>query len=82
MATLTQKQTPGWCSTVMINVLSTDLQDGEREDGETIGEDSPVAHGDNTFDNQIHISVSGVCVLHWITVIPKDVKMPLLFNKN
>lgn len=55
----------------MIYVLSTDLQDGEEEDGGKIGEDSPVTHRDHTFDNQIHISVSGV--LHGTTVTPKDV---------
>lgn len=42
-----------------VYVLSTELQDGEQEDR---GQDSPVTHKGHIYDNQIQISVSGVCV--------------------
>lgn len=40
-----------------VSYLSTELQDGEQED---CGKDSDATHKDHIYDNQIHISVSGV----------------------
>ncbi len=54
----------GW--SVTICVLSTELQDGERED---CGPDSPVTHKDQIYDSQIQISVSGVCLNHLHTYL-------------
>lgn len=48
----------GRCSIVTVCVLSTELQDGEQED---CGQDSNATHKGHIYDNQIHISISGVC---------------------